>query len=31
MFDADRIAKLDMFTRCAVGVTALVCVATPHL
>ena len=29
MFDADRIAKLDMFTRCAVGVTALVCVATP--
>jgi membrane-associated phospholipid phosphatase len=29
MFDADRIARLDMFTRCAVGLTALVCVATP--
>jgi hypothetical protein len=29
MFDADRIAKLDMFTRCVVGLTALVCVAAP--
>ena len=29
MFDAGRIAKLDRFTRAAVGFTALVCIAAP--
>lgn len=29
MFDADRIAKLDMFTRCAVGLAALGCLTSP--